>query len=117
MWIGASRATNNTGELTAIYVALQTAQAHSSAGDTVRILPDSIMALCTTTGAWTPHTHKVPIARNVRELASLRRRHACEPTIKGHSMNERANELADLGAQTTTHFRAGRSLRQWHTYQ
>ena len=33
----------------AIYVALQTAQAHSSTGVTVRILPDSMMALCTTT--------------------------------------------------------------------
>merc|ERR1712185_249702 len=32
-------------------------------------------------------------------------------------MNERADKLADLGAQTTTHFRAGRPLRQRETYQ
>ena len=36
---------------------------------------------------------------------------------RGHSMNERADRLADLGAQTTTHFRAGRPLRQRETYQ
>ena len=36
---------------------------------------------------------------------------------RGHSMNERADKLADLGAQTTTHFRAGRPLRQRETYQ
>ena len=29
MWIGATVATNNTGELMGIYVALQTAQAHA----------------------------------------------------------------------------------------
>ena len=122
MWIGASRATNNTGELTAVYVALQTARAHCTAGDTARILPDSMMALCTTTGAWKPCKHKALIARNVKELAALRSRgidilfeHV--RAHRGHSMNERADKLADLGAQTTTHFRAGRPLRQRETYQ
>ena len=49
MWIGP--ATNNTGELTGVYVALQTANAHAEPGDTACILTDSMMALCTTTGA------------------------------------------------------------------
>ena len=31
---------------------------------------------------------------------------------RGHHMNERADSLADIGAQTTTHFRASRPLRR-----
>ena len=41
MWIGASAATNNTGELTGVYVALQTVSAHAEPGDTARILTSS----------------------------------------------------------------------------
>ena len=74
MWLGAVRATNNTGELTAMHVALHTAAAHAEAGDAVTVLPDSMMALCTTTGAWRPTRHKALVARNVRQLAVLRAR-------------------------------------------
>ena len=59
MWIGARAATNNTGELTGVYVALQTVNAHAKPGDTARVLTDSMMALCTTTGAWKPKKDKV----------------------------------------------------------
>ena len=69
MWIGATAATNNTGELTGIYAALQTAQAHAEPGDAVRILPVSMIALCTTTGAWKPRKNKALAGRNAKLLA------------------------------------------------
>ena len=117
MWIGAHTATNNTGELTGVYVALQTANAHAEPGDTARILTDSMMALCTTTGAWKPKKHKVLVGRNAKLLAALRARGIAVHfehvrAHRGHHMNERADVLADIGAQTTTHFRAGRPLRR-----
>ena len=117
MWIGAHTATNNTGELTGVYVALQTANAHAEPGDTARILTDSMMALCTSTGAWKPKKHKVLVGRNAKLLAALRARGIAVHfehvrAHKGHHMNERADVLADIGAQTTTHFRAGRPLRR-----
>ena len=34
-----------------------------------------------------------------------------------HHMNERADRLADLGAQITTHFRGGPTLRRNESYQ
>ena len=80
------------------------------------------MALCTTTGAWKPTKHKALVARNVRQLAVLRARDIRVRfrhvrAHRGHHMNERADRLADLGAQTTAHFRAGRPLRHRDTYQ
>ena len=122
MWIGASAATNNTGELTAIYVALQTARAHAEPGDTVRVLPDSMIALCTTTGAWKPKKNKALAGRNAKLLSALKARgitvHFTHVRAhRQHHMNERADRLADLGAQTTTHFRGGRPLRQGESYQ
>ena len=108
---------NNTGELTGVYVALQTVNAHAEPGDTARILTDSMMALCTTTGAWKPKKHKVLVGRNAKLLAALRARGIAVHfehvrAHRGHHMNERADSLADIGAQTTTHFRAGRPLRR-----
>ena len=122
MWIGASAATNNTGELTAIYVALQTARAHAEPGDTVRVLPDSMIALCTTTGAWKPKKNKALAGRNAKLLSALKARgitvHFTHVRAhRQHHMNERADRLADLGAQTTTHFRGGRPLRRGESYQ
>tara|TARA_B110001450_G_scaffold178817_1_gene167056 strand:- start:229 stop:2817 length:2589 start_codon:yes stop_codon:yes gene_type:complete len=122
MWIGATVATNNTGELTGIYVALQTAQAHAEPGDAVRILPDSMIALCTTTGAWKPKKNKALAGRNAKLLAALKARgiavHFTHVRAhRQHHMNERADRLADLGAQVTTHFRGGRPLRRNESYQ
>ena len=114
MWLGAAKATNNTGELTAMHVALRTAEAHAVRGDFVRILPDSMMAICTTTGAWKSPRHRTLVSRNVGMLATLRTRGVRVQfshirAHRGHTMNERADSLADLGAQTTTHFSQGRT--------
>ena len=122
MWIGATVATNNTGELMGIYVALQTAQAHAEPGDAVRILPDSMIALCTTTGAWKPKKNKALAGRNAKLLAALKARgiavHFTHVRAhRQHHMNERADRLADLGAQVTTHFRGGRPLGRSESYQ
>ena len=122
MWIGATAATNNTGELTGIYAALQTAQAHAEPGDAVRILPDSMIALCTTTGAWKPKKNKALAGRNAKLLAALKTRgiavHFTHVRAhRQHHMNERADRLADLGAQITTHFRGGRPLGRRESYQ
>ena len=67
------------------------------------------MALCTTTGAWKPKKHKVLIGRNAKLLATLRARGITVyvedvRAHRGHHMNERADSLVDIGAQTTTHF-------------
>ena len=42
--------------------------------DTLVFLTDSMMALCTTTGAWKPKKHKVLVGRNAKLLAALRAR-------------------------------------------
>ena len=54
-----------------MHVALRTAEAHAIRGCSVRILPDSMMAICTTTGAWKSPKHKALVSRNVGMLATL----------------------------------------------
>ena len=81
-----------------------------------------MMAICTITGAWKSTKHSALVSRNVGMLAKLRARRMrvqfCHIRAhKGHRMNERADGLADLGAQTTTHFRAGHPLRPRDGYQ
>ena len=68
------------------------------------ILADSMLAICTTTGAWSTRRHKALVAANRKALAKLRRRGVTVRfshvrAHRGHSMNERADALACLGAQ------------------
>jgi len=103
-YIGASRPTNNTGELSAMHHALRGARELARQGEHVLIISDSQLAICTTTGAWASRKHKLLVANNRRALARLRAdgatvhfRHARAHT--GHAINERADELALSGAQ------------------
>ena len=68
------------------------------------IFSDSQLAICTTMGAWAPRKNKELVKRNRAALAKLRQRsitvrfrHVRSHT--GHGMNERADRLADQGAQ------------------
>ena len=103
-YIGAVRPTNNTGELSGVYHALKRADELIQPGEALLILSDSQIAICTTVGAWAPRKNKAIVQRNVRALAKLRARgitvrfqHVRAHT--GHNMNERADELAAMGAQ------------------
>ena len=113
-YIGATRGTSNTGELTALHGALVRAK-EITAGTPrpqVLILSDSLLALCTTTGAWPARSHRAIVARNKAALAALK---ASGARVKlqhvrahrGHGMNERADSLARIGA-LGAHFRDGR---------
>ena len=102
--LGATRATNNTGELSAVCHALTNARDLVRPGEEVLILSDSQIAICTTTGAWASRKNKALVERNRRALAALR---ADGTTVRfqhvrahaGHGMNERADRLAARGAQ------------------
>ena len=102
--LGATRATNNTGELSAVHHALTSARELVRPGEEVLILSDSQIAICTTTGAWASRKNKALVERNRRALAALR---ADGTTVRfqhirahaGHGMNERADRLAARGAQ------------------
>ena len=104
-FLGATRGTNNTGELSAVYHALTAASDLVKPGEEVLILADSRLAINTTLGVWAPRTNKAIVAANRRALAKLKARgivvrfrhvraHA------GHFMNGRADSLARQGAQT-----------------
>ena len=115
-YIGATRGTNNTGELTALHGALVRAKGLTSGTPRARvlILTDSRLALCTT-GAWAARSHKAIVARNRAALAALKAAGA-KVTLqhvrahRGHGMNERADKLARLGA-LGAHLRDGRPPR------
>ena len=102
--LGATRATNNTGELSAVCHALTSARELVQPGEEVLILSDSQIAICTTTGAWASRKNAALVERNRRALAALR---ADGTTVRfqhvrahaGHGMNERADRLAARGAQ------------------
>ena len=102
--LGATRATNNTGELGAVCHALTGARELARPGEEVLILSDSQIAICTTTGAWASRQNKALVERNRRALVALR---ADGTTVRfqhvrahaGHGMNERADRLAAQGAQ------------------
>ena len=102
--LGATRATNNTGELSAVCHALTGARELARPGEEVLILSDSQIAICTTTGAWASRKNKALVERNRRALAALR---ADGTTVRfqhvrahaGHGMNERTDRLAAQGAQ------------------
>ena len=70
--LGATRATNNTGELSAVCHALTGARELARPGEEVLILSDSQIGICTTTGAWASRKNKALVERNRRALAALR---------------------------------------------
>ena len=69
--LGATRATNNTGELGAVCHALTGARELARPGEEVLILSDSQIAICTTTGAWASRKNTALVERNRRALAAL----------------------------------------------
>jgi ribonuclease HI len=99
--LGATRATNNTGELGAVYHALTSARELVRPSEEVLILSDSQIAICTTTGAWVSRKNKALVERNRRALraagTTVRFQHI--RAHAGHGMNERADRLAARGAQ------------------
>ena len=105
-YIGAQKATNNTGELTAVYYALARGARTARAGTGVRILSDSKLATYTPlhyTGRWRARRNKALVAVNKAAYEALRRWgvHVSFEHVRahtGHAMNERADALAKLGA-------------------
>ena len=80
-YLGATRATNNTGELGAVCHALMGARELARAGEvrgSAHILSDSQIAGCTTIGAWASRKCKALVERNRRTLAALR----AQPTAR-----------------------------------
>ena len=105
-FLGAAKGTNNTGELSAVHHALTRANEVLPHGTqtTVLILADSMLAICTTTGAWAARSNRTLVNKNKRALARLRGkgvdvrfRHI--RAHEGHRMNERADALAKQGGQ------------------
>ena len=105
-FLGAAKGTNNTGELSAVYHALTRANEVLPHGTqtTVLVLADSMLAICTTTGAWAARSNRTLVNKNKRALARLRGkgidvrfRHI--RAHEGHRMNERADALAKQGGQ------------------
>ena len=80
-YLGATRATNNTGELGAVCHALMGARELARAGEvrgSAHIFSDSQIAVCTTIGAWASRKCKALVERNRRTLAALR----AQPTAR-----------------------------------
>ena len=103
-YIGAHKATNNTGELSAVYHMLTESAEELKEGEGLLIQADSLLAIHTTKGTWKARKNKRLVARNRAALDLLRRRgvHVRFEHVKahaGHVMNERADALAKLGAQ------------------
>ena len=65
--LGATRATNNTGELSAVCHALTGARELVQPGEEVLVLFDSQIAICTTTGAWASRKNKALAGRSQQE--------------------------------------------------
>jgi len=101
LWIGADIGSNNTGELSAIYYALEWAKENATK---VTIYSDSNYALNMTFGNWKPSTNKEmiqairTIAAQVANVVTIEHSH-----IRAHSgfkWNEVADRLADKGARS-----------------
>ena len=73
-FLGAAKGTNNTGELSAVHHALTRANEVLPRGTqtTVLVLADSMLAICTTTGAWAARSNRTLVNKNKRALARLR---------------------------------------------
>ena len=103
-YLGATKGSNNTGELSGLCRGLERALPHTLPGDEVHALSDSMLAICATSGAWRPKCHHALVARCKKAVAALRMRGVRVSlrhvrAHRGHAMNERADTLAGLGAQ------------------
>lgn len=101
LWIGAEIGSNNTGELTAIYYALEWAKENATK---VMIYSDSNYALNMTFGNWKPSTNK-KLIQEIRSYADYVSRfitieHSHIRAHSGFKWNEVADRLADKGARS-----------------
>ena len=128
-YIGAPGPTNNTGELTAMYVALTRACSRAPGSGREEIHTDSLYALNMTTGKWMPrregngmrHRNADMIARLRRlwrQLLRLRPREVTLRHVRSHTSvpgNELADWLADRGAANakTRVQRAAQWMHDW----
>ena len=111
LWIGAEIGSNNTGELTAIYWALEWALHHADVPASeyegnviVTIYSDSNYALNMVFGSWKPSTNK-KLIQEIRSFADYVSRYITieHSHIRAHSgfkWNEVADRLADKGARS-----------------
>ena len=106
-FVGAGQSTNNTAEVSAVIFALRRARQAGMAA--VRIRYDSKYAACMTRGEWKPKKGRnealILKAQAELELTAQRTRVTWQH-VKGHSghrWNDRADELADLGADENEH--------------
>ena len=101
-WRGAERATNNTGELTAVLEAIEWAVGRGMREVVIRY--DSEYAAHMTRGDWQARVNKLLIAQSRRALERAKEA-GCEvgwKHVKGHSgdrWNDRADVLADTGVR------------------
>ena len=106
-YIGAPGHTNNTGEMTALWVALSNASRRPAGEGREEIHTDSLYAMNMTTGKWMPKVKRnVAIVDALRELwRKIRRRRPGEVRlvhVRSHTRvpgNELADHLADGAAK------------------
>ena len=97
-YIGADKHSNNTGELSAIYWAIKEAEERRAREIVVRY--DSKYAAGMARGLWQPKRNK-ELIRTVKRAVRDTRMVIWWKHVKGHSghkWNDRADELAELGA-------------------
>ena len=122
-WIGATAHTNNTGELTAMHVALKRALGRPRGAGRETIHSDSLYTLHMTTGRWMPRCRRNRdiVGRLRRMWRQLQRQRPGEVTlrhVRSHVKdvgNEMADELATAGRYGggMTTMRATAWLRAW----
>ena len=103
-YIGATKHTNNTGELTAMHAMLRRAMGRRAGQSTEVLHSDSLYAINMTTGKWMPrkHANHVLIGSLRKMWRQLQRRRPHEVTMQhvrshiGIPGNETADHLADL---------------------
>lgn len=102
LWIGADIGSNNTGELSAVYYALEWAL--NNEASKVTIYSDSNYALNMTFGNWRPSTNKKMIniirAFSTKVQKTLTVEYAHIRAHSGFKWNEVADRLADQGARS-----------------
>ena len=102
LWIGADIGSNNTGELSAVYYALEWAL--NNEASKVTIYSDSNYALNMAFGNWRPGTNKEMIdtirAFSAMVQKTLTVEHAHIRAHSGFKWNEVADRLADQGARS-----------------
>ena len=86
--------------------ALRGAQELARQGEQVRIISDSQLAICTTTGAWASRKHKLLAANNRKALARLREGGTTVPYTSGTPVRTLA--MRSTRGQTSWPFRGHR---------